>query len=82
MTAKQTPWMRPCLHYAIHFVTMLGKAKRLIECVWVESSNWSKLTKHRLTVRSEAGVGKSVQSGKLCANLICPNVWRHTYEKG
>jgi len=58
--------------------TMLGKAKRLIESFWVKSSNWSKLTKHCTTVQSEAAVGKSVRSGKLCANVICPNVWRHT----
>jgi len=58
--------------------TVLGQAKRLIESVWVKPSNWSKLTKHRMTVRSEAAVGKSMRSGKLCANVIFPNVWRHT----
>jgi len=58
--------------------TMLGKAKRLIGSFWVKSSNWSKLTKHRTTARSEAAVGKSVGIGKLCANVICPNVWRRT----
>jgi len=57
----------------IHF-TMLW-----IESFWVKSSNWSKLTKHRTTVWSEAVVGKSVRSGKLCVNVICPNVWRHTH---
>ena len=61
--------------------TMLGKAKRLIESFWVKPSNWSKLTKHCMTVRSEAAVGMSVRSGKLCANVICPNVWRHTQKK-
>ena len=61
--------------------TMLGKDKRLIESFWVKPSNWSKSTKHRMTVRSEAAVGKSVRSGKLCANVICPNVWRHTQKK-
>ena len=53
--------------------TMLGKAKRLIESFWVKSSNWSKLRKHRMTVRSEAALGKSVRSGNLRANVICPN---------
>jgi len=67
------------LHYAIYF-TMLRKAKRLIQSLWVKSSNWSKLTKHRMTVRSEASVGKSAQSGTLCTNVICPNVWRHTHK--
>jgi len=57
---------------------MLGKTKRLIEPFWVKSSKWSKLTNHPTTVRSEAAVEKSVRSGKLCANVICPNVWRHT----
>ena len=61
--------------------TMLGKAKRLIESFYVKPSNWSKLTKQRMTVWSEAAIGKSVQSGKLYANVICPNVWRHTQKK-
>jgi len=63
--------------------TMLGKANRLIESFWVKLSNWSKLTKYLActTVRSEAAVGKSVWNGKLCANVICPNVWRHTHKK-
>jgi len=61
--------------------TVLGKAKRLIESFWVKPSNWSKLTKHSMTVRSEAAVGKSVRNGKLCANVTCPNVWRHTQKK-
>jgi len=60
---------------------MLGKAKRWIESFWVKSSNWSKSTKHRTTVWSEAAAGKSVRSGKLCANVICPDVWRHTQKK-
>ena len=60
---------------------MLGKAKRLIESFWVKPSNWSKLTKHRMTVRSEAAVGKFVRSGKLCATVIRPNVWRHTHKQ-
>ena len=60
--------------------TMLGKAKRLIESFWVKSSNWSKL-KHRMTIRSEAAVGKSVRSGKICANVNCANVWRHRQKK-
>jgi len=34
--------------------TMLGRAKRVIEPFWVKSPNWSKLTKHRTTVRSQA----------------------------
>jgi len=69
------------LHYAFTSQTMLGKAKHLIESFWVKPSNWSKLTKHCMTVRSEAAVGKSVRSRKLCANVICPNVWRHTQKK-
>jgi len=36
---------------------------------------------HRTTVQSEVAVGKSVWSRKLCANVICPNVWRHTHRK-
>jgi len=39
------------------------------------------LTKHHTTVRNEAAVGKSVRSRKLCASVICPNVWRHTHAK-
>jgi len=61
--------------------TMLGKAKRLIESFWVKPSNWSKLTKHRTTVWSEAVVGKSLRNGQLCANVIWPNAWRHTRKK-
>jgi len=34
-----------------------------------------------MTVRSEAALGKSVRSGNLRANVICPNVWRHTHKK-
>jgi len=68
------------LLYAIHF-TMLDKAKRLIESFWVKSANWSKLTKHRKTLRNEAVAGKSVRSRNLCANVICPNVLRHTHKK-
>jgi len=61
--------------------TMLATAKHIIGSFWVKLYNWSKLTKHRTTVRSETAVGKSVWSGKLCANVICPNVWRHTHRK-
>ena len=50
--------------------TMLGKAKRLIESFWVKPSNWSKLTKHRMTVRSEAAVGKSVRSPSYVQTLF------------
>ena len=48
---------------------MLGKAKRLIESFWVKPSNWSKLTKHRMTVRSEAAVGKS-EAGSYLQTLF------------
>jgi len=27
------------------------------------------------------GPGKSVWSRRLCASVICPNVWRHTHKK-
>ena len=79
------PWFHVVFTYIMLFtsqtITMLAKGKRLIESFWVKSSNWSKLTKHRTTVRSEAAVGKSVRSEKLCANVICPNVWRHKHKK-
>jgi len=34
-----------------------------------------------MTVLSEGAIGKSVRSGKLCANVICPNVWRYTQKE-
>jgi len=68
------------VHYAIHFTNHVRQSQAF-ESFWVKSSNWSKLTKHRTTVRSEVVVGKSVRSGNLCANVICPNVWRHTQKK-
>jgi len=66
------------LHYAAHFTNNVRQSQAFN---WVKPSNWSKLTKHRTTVRSEAVVGKSVRSGNSCANVICPNVWRNTHTK-
>ena len=66
------------LHYAIRFTNNVKQSQAFN---WVKSSSWSKLTKHRTTIRSETAIGKSVRSGKLCASVICPNVWRHTHAK-
>jgi len=54
-----------------------GKANCLTESQRLELDSklrWDsqviKLTKHRTTVQSEAAVEKSVQSGKLCVNVL------------
>jgi len=57
------------LHYAIHFHNV--RQSQALNWVILSQTIWSKLTKHRMTARIEAAVGKSVWSGKLCANVIC-----------
>ena len=68
------------LHYAIHFTNNVRQSQAFNWDILSQSSNWSKLTKHRTTVRSEAVVGKSVWSGSYVQTSFA-FVWRHTQKK-
>jgi len=58
------------LHYAIHFTNKVRQSQALIESFWDKSSNWSKLTKHRTTERSEAVVVSLGETGIYVQTLF------------
>ena len=74
-------------HYAIHFTNNVRQSQGFnsvreigirLQVQTVKPSNWSKLTKHRMTVRSEAAVRKVCVKRQVMCKRSALNVCRNT----